>query len=330
MNQLVTRDELDPKIVENLVLNGDVGRLTPAQKLQYVAYRCKQVGLDPAAQPFQLLRLNGKEVLYATAGATQQLCQTRGLSVQITKREKIDDIYCVEARVTDKEGRFSENMGAVPLGSLKGEALSNALLKATTKAIRRTVLAHCGLGLLDETEVETIPGAVKVEGQRGNPIKAEADRLADEIEACGDPDMLLAFWQSPEVQDFLAKAEGAASNGAGLNYADVTLQRYEDHKSKLEKKFANRPPVIESAGNDAGSPEAPPVRNSTAEPPSQSPITSAAEALLDRMDIAETQAELEVIGTDIKNRKANFTDAEMKMLRKAFGMRLKTLIPDAA
>jgi hypothetical protein len=30
-------------------------------------------------------------------------------------------------------------------------------MKATTKAIRRTVLAHCGLGMLDETELDTIP-----------------------------------------------------------------------------------------------------------------------------------------------------------------------------
>jgi hypothetical protein len=54
-------------------------------------------------------------------------------------------------------------MGAVPVDNLKGEAKANAMLKATTKAIRRAVLAHCGLGMMDETEVETIPGAARVD-----------------------------------------------------------------------------------------------------------------------------------------------------------------------
>ena len=43
------------------------------------------------------------------------------------------------------------------IANLSGEKLANAIMKATTKAIRRTVLAHCGLGMLDETELETIP-----------------------------------------------------------------------------------------------------------------------------------------------------------------------------
>ena len=154
---------LDQGIVSSLVLNGDMGRLTPAQKVDYYNYRCQQAGLDPAAKPFDLLKLNGREILYANAGATQQLTNNRALSHQITDRELVDGIYCVFCRVTGKDGRSTENMGAVPIESLKGEAKANAMLKATTKAIRRSVLAHCGLGLMDETEVETIPGAAKLD-----------------------------------------------------------------------------------------------------------------------------------------------------------------------
>jgi hypothetical protein len=71
----------------------------------------------------------------------------------------MDDIYLVSVRVTGADGRLSENQGAVAVAHLKGDALANAVLKATTKAIRRAVLSHVGLGMLDETEVETIPGA---------------------------------------------------------------------------------------------------------------------------------------------------------------------------
>ncbi len=152
---------LDPSVISSLVINGDLKGLTNEQRVAYYNYRCQQAGLDPAAKPFDLLTLNGKQILYANASATQQLCGTRGLSVQITAREKVEDIYVVCARVTDQANRTTENTGAVSIGGLKGDALANAMMKATTKAIRRTVLAHCGLGMLDETETETISGAVR-------------------------------------------------------------------------------------------------------------------------------------------------------------------------
>jgi hypothetical protein len=150
---------LDPKVIESIVMNGDLSKLQPAQKVAYYTYRCSQAGLDPAAKPFDLLKLNGKEVLYANAQCTQQLCAIHKLSTQVTHREKMDDIYLVSVRVTGADGRLSENQGAVAIAHLKGDALANAVLKATTKAIRRAVLAHCGLGMLDETEAETIPNA---------------------------------------------------------------------------------------------------------------------------------------------------------------------------
>jgi hypothetical protein len=157
--QVEPRQVLDPKIQESIVLRGDLSGLNEAQKKEYYLFRCKQVGLDAAAKPFDLLKLNGKEILYANAGATQQLCSIHRLSTQITHRERIDDIYIVSVRVTAADGRVSENQGAVSVGAARGDALANAILKATTKAIRRAVLAHCGLGMMDETEVETIPEA---------------------------------------------------------------------------------------------------------------------------------------------------------------------------
>lgn len=150
---------LDPAVIESIVLNGDLSKLAAPQKVAYYNYRCNQAGLDPAAKPFDLLKLNGKEVLYANASATQQLCAIHRLSTQITHRERVDDIYLVSCRVTGADGRVSENQGAVSIGGAKGDALANAILKCTTKAIRRAVLSHIGLGMLDESEVETIPGA---------------------------------------------------------------------------------------------------------------------------------------------------------------------------
>jgi len=162
---------IDPNIIESIVVKGDLSGLNQQQKVAYYNYRCQQIGLDPSAKPFDLLNLSGKQVLYANAGATQQLCSMHKLSTQITHRERVDDIYLVSCRVTGADGRVSENQGAVSVGNLKGDALANAILKATTKAIRRSVLAHCGLGMMDETEVETIPNAMRVSLQDPSPIE---------------------------------------------------------------------------------------------------------------------------------------------------------------
>ena len=47
------------------------------------------------------------------------------------------------------------------IAKLTGDALANALMKAETKAKRRATLSLCGLGFLDETEIETIPEKAK-------------------------------------------------------------------------------------------------------------------------------------------------------------------------
>ena len=157
MSELVNTSQLDPVVIESIVTKGDLSALSERQLVSYYNYRCGQVGLDPSAKPFDVLVLSGKKVLYANASATQQLSSVHGLSTAITNRERIESIYCVSARVTGKDGRSTENQGAVDIANLSGEKLANAIMKATTKAIRRTVLAHCGLGMLDETELETIP-----------------------------------------------------------------------------------------------------------------------------------------------------------------------------
>ncbi len=170
---------IDAGVIATLVTKGDLAGLSPQDQVSYYNYRCQQAGLDPAAKPFDLLKLNGKLVLYANASCTQQLCGIHKLKVQITARERIEDIYTVCARVESQDGRSSEHMGAVPSAGLKGEALSNALMKATTKAIRRTVLAHVGLGMLDETEAETIPGAEKVNADPRGDLSAVDTKLRD-------------------------------------------------------------------------------------------------------------------------------------------------------
>jgi hypothetical protein len=222
VSAVLPRDVLDPAIQESIVLRGDLSGLNEQQKKNYYLFRCRQVGLDPAAKPFDLLKLNGKEILYANAGATQQLCSIHKLSTQITHRERIDDIYIVSVRVTGADGRVSENQGAVAIGAARGDALANGILKSTTKAIRRAVLAHCGLGMMDETEVETIPGAQRVapsvETQEVQPIETPTTGIVFMVPGAKEP---YSFFDNNEdwVDGFLSMCEKINSSNK-LSVAD--------------------------------------------------------------------------------------------------------------
>lgn len=147
--------------IESALIQGDLKQLNSEQRLSYYKQVCDSVGLNPLTKPFEYITLNGKLTLYALRAATDQLRNVHKVSIKITDRTKIDDIYIVTAQATNSEGRFDESTGAVNVAGLKGEALANAYLKAETKAKRRVTLSLCGLGLLDETEVADIPDSAK-------------------------------------------------------------------------------------------------------------------------------------------------------------------------
>src|SRR5262245_13443924 len=153
---------IDAATVERVLLHGDLSKLPPAQKVAFYYKVCDTVGLNPLTQPFAYLVLNGKEILYAKRDATEQLRKLHKVSIEIRSREVVEGTYVVTARATLPDGRFDENIGAVPIEGLRGEARSNALMKGETKAKRRVTLSICGLGMLDESEVESLPPAASL------------------------------------------------------------------------------------------------------------------------------------------------------------------------
>lgn len=159
--QLVKAAEALPtaEVIASVVLEGDLSKLSKEQLLAYYNRTCESVGLNPLTQPFRLLRLSGKLVLYAGKDCTDQLRKLHGVSVERVDRDVTEGMYVVTAYVKDKTGRVDSEIGAVPITGLKGENLANAMMKTITKAKRRATLSICGLGMLDETEVGSIPGA---------------------------------------------------------------------------------------------------------------------------------------------------------------------------
>lgn len=188
----------DAALLERVVAEGDLSKLSPEQRLTYYTRVCESLGLNPLTRPFEYIVLDGKLTLYARRDATDQLRRRDRISIEITHREyHPGDIYVVTARATTPDGRVDESTGVVPLRvrrydkaagkyvevTLSGDELANALMKAETKAKRRVTLSICGLGWLDETETETVAGARTV-----NVDYNTGEILPDEVcEDCGQP-----------------------------------------------------------------------------------------------------------------------------------------------
>ena len=173
--------------IETVLVAGDLAKLSADQRLTYYQRLCESLGLNPLTQPFQYLQLSGKLVLYATKSCTEQLRQLHGVSITGITSAQVGDVYIVTATASDKNGRTDCATGAVAIGGLKGDALANGLMKAETKSKRRVTLSLCGLGMLDESEVETIPNAQRVPvalpapaiNGHADPVPADEDEITD-------------------------------------------------------------------------------------------------------------------------------------------------------
>jgi hypothetical protein len=156
---------------------GDLSGLSPEERAQYYNEVCESIGLNPLTEPFKYIILNKKLQLYATKSCTEQLRKINRISLTLGEGKKVDNVYVIKAKAVDKDDREDESTGAVSIigtkldessGSvvtypLTGDALANAIMKAETKAKRRVTLSICGLGYLDESEIETVPNATTVD-----------------------------------------------------------------------------------------------------------------------------------------------------------------------
>jgi len=195
--QLITKkrssDPPNAELMEKVLLGGDLSGLTPEQRLHYYKSVCEQVGVNPLTKPFDYIELDGKLVLYATKDCAAQLRRLHNVDIKIVGREQQDAIYIVEARASaifsDKK-RSDDAIGAVPTVVVRDgksypltpAAYANAVMKAETKAKRRVTLSICGLGILDETEIErvdeqvqTMPEAIVERNVREATVNATGD-----------------------------------------------------------------------------------------------------------------------------------------------------------
>lgn len=188
-----------------ILVDGDLEKLNPEQRLQYYAMKCEAAGLDPRSQPFLFVRLQGKLVLYATKSATQQLCGRNKISTEILGSNTDGGMIEYRVRAKRPDGQFADEIGVVP--EARGNEGANARMKALTKAKRRAVLALCGLEVMDESELPE--GAQTVQADLGSATAKAVPPYMDADKAS----RLRAICTANKIPTEVVKAQIMAATG---------------------------------------------------------------------------------------------------------------------
>lgn len=251
--------------VEKVLIGGDLAQLTPDQRLSYYNTLCVSLGLNSLTQPFQYIVLNGKLQLYAKKDCTEQLRKIHGVSISKIDPKTVGDLVVVVADAADRDGRVDSSTGAVAVKGLekkdnkgnwysydlKGEDLANAMMKAETKAKRRVTLSICGLGMLDETEVQTLREQGVATEPAGN--KWEAPTTTTHIHESGETVQVSAISHDdgePQITPRSRKGaqpstqpqstQPAASQGPAIKAGEVFPPENQGFEPPITKPQSNR------------------------------------------------------------------------------------------
>lgn len=198
---LSIRNETNSALLEKVITNNDLGGLSSLEKVQHIKNVCESLGLNPLTKPIQLLKFQGKEIAYFTKDATEQLRKNNNISIKIRDTKITEGIYIVIVDAKTPEGREDSSTGAINIKGLSGDALCNAILKAETKAKRRVTLSICGLGFTDESEIETMNGAKKIDINKTIDVINDDDENyfnnhIDQLIKCETLEELEAYYKS--------------------------------------------------------------------------------------------------------------------------------------
>ena len=226
---------VNPKAVEQAMLIGDISQMTDEQRIAYYVAVCRSLHLNPLTKPFQALKGDdGKISLYPDKGCAEQLRKQHRVSVRVTGREFLDDLYIVTVEASTPDGRVEESQGVVVMTKPKGTwedyeyrgqqrrrfkpVLDNtgnevttplsateratAIMRCETKAKRRVTLAICGLGLPDwerEPDSTAHPMALNLQGTY--------ETTPDERAALAPPERLGTRPVADTIEELCGEAE---------------------------------------------------------------------------------------------------------------------------
>jgi hypothetical protein len=250
VTQLARQKTAAPVTVEQALVLGDLSGLDNEQRVNYYLKVCSSLGLNPLTKPFAYIMLNGQLQLYARKDATDQLRKIHKLSIRALEHKTEHELAVVTAYAASPDGRTDSAIGAVPISNLKGEALANALMKAETKSKRRVTLSLCGLGMTDESEVDSIPGAYYPEVSQDQAYVPTVEQEVDDRDLVRSADERI--WK--RYCELLAQAQSLGLNPVtvrlpierdelkvrGSELVDAISERQEQLDNEEAKRIAER------------------------------------------------------------------------------------------
>ena len=174
-----TQDLLTPKQLA-AQMNKRTHLLTDPEKKDMYNKMCQVYNVPVDIAPLDFVQIKDKatkkvfaEFLYANSTCTKYIMARDGLSSRVVRRDidANDAVFIVEV---SKGDRSVEGVGAKSLKGAAYDTRTNSIMHAHTKAERRAVLTYSGMGILDESEISSIPNAA--------PAPA-GERVADSVEA---------------------------------------------------------------------------------------------------------------------------------------------------
>lgn len=168
--EMVVQEDKYQEAMEAMLVKGDLSKFSLEERNRFLFNLSKSLGLNPAMKPFDIMKTqDGRLLPYANKGAAEQLRGIKGVSLRVIYDGPLmlgatanPDVYVYRIEASMPDGRVDVATGAVGIKGLQGEALANAIMKCETKGKRRVTFSILGLNMLDETEVDSIPGGKKL------------------------------------------------------------------------------------------------------------------------------------------------------------------------
>ncbi len=235
----IARAPVNGDLIEKVILQNDLSGLSPVEKVQHIKNICDSLGLNPTTHPIALMKFQGKEIPYMKKDATEQLRKLNRVSITSMDSKMLSEgIYVVTATASTPDGRQDSSTGVISIGGLKGEAIANAMMKAETKAKRRVTLSICGLGFLDESEIDSMPGHTRyddtckpqqvqqqakiVDLTRDHSLKVMFEKLVSDMQDCQNAKSLKSVFDGAKIIDW---------NGSG--YLKMLVEAKDKRKLEL-------------------------------------------------------------------------------------------------
>jgi|SRR5579859_544709 hypothetical protein len=153
----MTNEEISSEnILAKIVIKQDLSDLSQPEQAKYLISLAESLGLNPMTKPFELMKTrDGRTIPYARKDCAEQLRKRDKVAITKIDTQIQEGVFVAMAYAALPDGRTDMDIGITSIAGLKGENLANACMKAITKAKRRVSLSICGLGIPDESEIDS-------------------------------------------------------------------------------------------------------------------------------------------------------------------------------